>query len=926
VELSYNRRSRVAPAKKGGPRPRAAGRTRGRAAAGSEGPTEAELRESEQLLQQSQTVARLGSYVLDVLTGQWRSSRVLDDIFGIDGTHPHDVAGWVAIVHPDARSEMRRYFEHEVLGKKQRFDREYRIVRPCDGRERWVQGLGDLECDAAGRVLRMVGTIQDITDRKLSEAALRESEERFRLLSEAAFEGIGVIELGRIVDCNERFATMHGYAPGEMIGKAVLDIVAPEHRAVVSERLRTGAGDRHELLALRKDGSVFAVEVQGRALAYRGRVLKLVAVRDITERRRTEQALRKSEEKFSKAFLAAPAGISVSALEDGRLLEVNQEFSRLFGYTREEALGRTSFELGVWLDPGDRGRILRLLAAEGEVKDLELRLRAKDGRIVTLRYSAQAIELEGQSLLLSAFVDITQRKQAEAALERSQEQYRALVEGVRDVIFAVSPDGMIEALNPAFEEITGWPRGEWLGRPFVGLLHPEDVPAAIELLQRVLRDEPRPTAQLRVRARSGGHRVGEFHTTVQRRDGVIVGILGIVRDITDRLALEERFRQAQKMEAVGQLAGGVAHDFNNLLTVIRSYSDLMLDGLPAEDERRADIEEIREAARRATVLTGQLLAFSRRQVLQPTIVSLNTVVTGAERLLRRLIGEDVTLVTRLDPTLAAVKADPGQLEQVIMNLAVNARHAMPEGGTLTVETANVAVGTVTPADLATVMPPAAYVLLRVTDTGIGMDAETMAHLFEPFFTTKELGKGTGLGLATVYGVVKQSGGYIAVESEPGRGAAFSIYLPRVREPAEAGDAALARSGSLEGRETILLVEDEGAVRTVASQSLRRLGYTVLEAADGDAAVSVARGHAAPIAILVTDVVMPGMDGVTLADRLRAGHPELQVLFMSGYAHDVVLQHDALEPVRHFLQKPFTPEMLARKVRDVLDAPSAASSA
>ncbi len=908
----------MAPAKKG-PRPRAAGRARGKREGW--GPTEVELTENERLLQQSQAVARLGSYVLDVQTGRWRSSVVLDEIFGIDGTHPHDVAGWVAVIHPDARSEMQQYFEHEVLGKQQRFDREYRVVRPDDGRERWVHGLGDLECDAAGRVLRMLGTIQDITDRKLHEAALRESEDRFRLLSEAAFEGIAVIDLGRIVDCNERLATMHGYAPRELIGKAVLDIVAPEHREVVSERLRTGAGDRHELLALCKDGSVFPVEVQGRALTHRGRGLKVVAVRDITERRRAEQALRKSEEKFSKVFLAAPAGISVSGLGDGRLLEINQEFSRLFGHTRDEAIGRTSFELGLWLDSGDRGRILRLLAARGEVKDLELQLRAKDGRIVTLRYSAQAIELEGQSLLLSAFVDITQRKQAEEALRRSQEQYQALVGGVRDVIFAMSPDGTLEALNPAFAEITGWPREEWLGRPFVGLLHPEDVPAAVGLLQRVLQDEPRPTAQLRVRTRDGGHRVGEFHTTVQRRDGAIVGILGIVRDITDRLALEEQFRQAQKMEAVGQLAGGVAHDFNNLLTVIRSYSDLILDGLPAEDERRADIEEIREAARRATVLTRQLLAFSRRQVLQPSVVSLNTVVTGAERLLRRLIGEDVTLVTRLDPTLGAVKADPGQLEHVIMNLAVNARDAMPDGGTLTVETVNVPLGTVAPADLVTVMPPADYVLLRVADTGSGMDAETMAHLFEPFFTTKELGKGTGLGLATVYGVVKQSGGYIAVESEPGRGAAFSIYLPRVRGSAELGEAGPDRPGSLEGNETILLVEDEGAVRTVACQSLRRLGYTVLEAADGGAAMLVARRQETPIAILVTDVVMPGMDGAALADRLRADHPGLKVLLMSGYAYDVALQQAALEPGLHFLQKPFTPEVLARRVRDVLDAPS-----
>jgi two-component system cell cycle sensor histidine kinase/response regulator CckA len=906
----------VAAAKKRGSRRRTAA-----ARGGGDAPAQAEVRDGEWMLRQSQAVARLGSYALDVATGQWRSSEVLDEIFGIDSAHPKDVAGWLAIVHPDMRSEMRSYFLNEVLGRKRRFDREYRIRRPCDARERWVHGLGDLEIDRSGTVVRMVGTIQDVTDRKLAEDALRESEERFRLLSEAAFEGIGVSDQGHIVDCNERLAAMHGYTPDEMIGMSLFEMVAPESRAIVAEHVRSHSEDRYEHLARRKDGSVFPVEVQGRALPHRGRLLRVTAVRDITDRRRAEEALRKSEEKFAKVFMSAPAGISVSGLGDGRLLEINREFTRLFGYARDETIGRTSFELGLWLDPDDRRRIVAHLAAEGEVKDLELRLRAKDGRVLTLRYYAQVIELEGQSLLLSTFVDITARKQAEEALQRSQEQYQALVEGVRDVIFAMTPDGTLNALNPAFEEVTGWPREAWLGKPFAGLLHPEDMPAAAALLQRVLRREPRPMAQLRVRSRDGGYRVGEFHTTVQRRDGVIVGVLGIVRDITDRLALEEQFRQAQKMEAVGQLAGGVAHDFNNLLTVIRSYSDLVLDSFPTEDERRVDIEEIREAARRATVLTRQLLAFSRRQVLKPSVVSLNGVVEGAERLLRRLIGEHVALVTHLDPALGAVKADAGQLEQVIMNLAVNARDAMPDGGTLTVETQNIPLGMAPPTELVAIMPPAEYVLLRVSDSGVGMDAETMAHLFEPFFTTKEVGKGTGLGLATVYGVVKQSGGYIAVASEPGRGAAFSIFLPRVGDAVQTGAGmGDAEQGSPEGRETILLVEDETAVRAVTSQVLRRLGYGVLEASDAESAIRLAEASDTPIAILVTDVVMPGMDGRDLADRLLADRPDLKVLFVSGYAYDTALEHGGMEAGFHFLQKPFSPEGLARTVRGVLDAP------
>jgi PAS domain S-box-containing protein len=515
-----------------------------------------------------------------------------------------------------------------------------------------------------------------------------------------------------------------------------------------------------------------------------------------------------------------------------------------------------------------------------------------------------------------------ERKRREEALRESEEQFRALVDGLRDLIFALAPDGTVRSLNLAFEDITGWPREQWLGKPFVELLHPGDAPHALALLEQVLRGQQPPTAQLRVRTSQGEDRVGEFHTSVQLRDGEIVGILGIVRDITDRLRLEEQLRQAQKMEAVGRLAGGVAHDFNNILTAISSYSELLLADFATEDPRRADVEEIRKATDRAAALTRQLLAFSRRQVLQPKVVDLNAVIAGAEKLLRRLIGEDIALVTRLDPALGAVRADAGQLEQVIMNLAVNARDAMKTGGTLTLETENVAIDATTLAGEERIIAPGQYVLLRVRDTGSGMDADTRRHLFEPFFTTRDKGKGTGLGLATVYGIVKQSGGFIWVDSEPGRGASFRIYLPRTGEAAPPAErpAAGAEPAAAAGTETILLVEDEDAVRAVARESLRRQGYQVLEASDAETALGVAAGFEGTIGLLLTDVVMPGLSGRALADRLTAQRPATRVLYMSGYTDDAIVQHGVLEPGLSFLQKPFTPDVLAHKVREVLDRP------
>ena len=396
-----------------------------------------------------------------------------------------------------------------------------------------------------------------------------------------------------------------------------------------------------------------------------------------------------------------------------------------------------------------------------------------------------------------------------------------------------------------------------------------------------------------------------------------------LKEAQDRAAhrrLEEELRQAQKMEAVGRLAGGIAHDFNNLLTAITGYSLLVRDRLPSGDPSRADLEEVVRAGERAAALTRQLLAFGRKQVLRPRVIDLNAVVSEMEKMLRRVIGANVDIATALDPALGRVYADPGQIEQVIVNLAVNARDAMPQGGRLTIETRNVEL------DRASRPPqecvsPGPYVMLSVRDTGSGMSEKVKAHLFEPFFTTKEIGKGTGLGLSTVYGIVKQSGGSITVHSEPGRGAAFNVYLPRIDQPVESPLPAVPSARDSRGTETILVVDDEEPVRRLVRAVLTRMGYAVLEAPDGQAASALARGRPEPIHLLLTDFMLPGMSGGDLAAILTGARPGLKVLYMSGYAEEAVLRQAALDAGTPFLPKPFALEDLARKVRDVLDAPA-----
>ncbi len=523
--------------------------------------------------------------------------------------------------------------------------------------------------------------------------------------------------------------------------------------------------------------------------------------------------------------------------------------------------------------------------------------------------------LEGRTALEAAHAEL-RRRFGELSDLKSYTDH--ILDSLANGIVTLDLDGRVVTLNGAAETLLGCPAAAAVrGRPVTEVLG--HAPELVALLQAAIQWRMGRTATVTLPGRQGSVVPVEATTaTLKGGEEQDLGVMLIVRDLTAVRALEAQLRQAQKMEAVGRLAGGVAHDFNNLLTVITGRSQLLLLKLPPESPLRRDVELVEETAHRASALTRQLLAFSRKQMVQPRVIDLNEVVRGMETMLSRLIGEDVVLATRLDAAAGCVRADPAQLEQMIVNLAVNARDAMPLGGRLGLETSYVRVDEDS-ARRHVGLRPGPHVRLVVRDTGIGMDGLIKAHLFEPFFTTKGPGKGTGLGLATVYGIVTQSGGAIRVDSEPGQGAVFTIDLPRVDAPADLrGDPGIPEAAP-HGSETVLLVEDEPEVRGLARDILHQQGYTVLEAADGDDALRIGREHGGPIHLLVTDVVMPQMGGRELADHLKAGRRETKVLYVSGYTDDAILHKGVSETGTAFLPKPFTAAELAHKVREVLDA-------
>jgi PAS domain S-box-containing protein len=659
-------------------------------------------------------------------------------------------------------------------------------------------------------------------------------------------------------------------------------------------------------------------------------IIMLQDVSNLEVLRRSREALQASEERFRSIFEKAAMGMATVA-GDGSFRQVNPALCRFLGYAESELTKMKVFDV---IHPDDleasRRVFSELHAQPGPAVELEKRYLRKDGATVWGFTTAAWLfdTRQTPSHLVALIQDIGERRRAEEALRQSEVRKGAILDTAQDAIITIDHQGVVTEFNPAAETTFGYSRAEALGRSMADLIVP---PSLRE------RHHQGFAAYLRTgESRILGRRI---ELTAMRRDGsefpaeiAITRIplpgpaafTGYVRDLSERKRAEEalrqseaQLRQSQKMEAVGRLAGGVAHDFNNLLTVITGRSQLLLRRLGADAALRQELEVIRSAGERAASLTRQLLAFSRKQVLQPKVLDLNAVVADMDKILRRLIGEDIELMTVLAPGLGSVKADPGQIEQVIMNLAVNARDAMPGGGRLSIETREVDLP-----EAPDPRGPGRYVMLALSDNGCGMDAETASHVFEPFFTTKSQGTGTGLGLSTSYGIIRQSGGLIRVESAPGRGATFRIYLPIVAGGAKtaAAETEVEVAGAVanRGTETVLLVEDEEVVRELAREVLEMNGYTVLETRDVEDAQRICSRHGGAIHLMLTDVVMPQMSGRELAERLAPLRPDMRVLYMSGYTDDAIVLRGVLESGTAFLQKPFSPDDLAAKVREVLD--------
>lgn len=645
--------------------------------------------------------------------------------------------------------------------------------------------------------------------------------------------------------------------------------------------------------------------------------------------RGSQQAARsalRSEARYEAILKSAVDGI-VTIDDAGIIDSVNPATERMFGYRADELIGRNVKILmpSPYHEEHDGYLDRYLETAEKKIIGIgrEVVGRRKDGSVFPLDLAVSEVVLEGSRSFVGLLRDITERKEFEEALRRERDFAEGLVETARVIVLVLDPEGRIVRYNPYMERISGYPLDEVRGQHWFPKFVPEREHRRIRrVFKRALETKPTSAIVNPIITKDGTERVVEWHnTSLHDANGNVTGVLATGQDITERSNLESQLRQAQKMEAVGRLAGGVAHDFNTLLGSIFGYSEMVLDQLGAEHPQRRAIEQILRGAERGAKLTRQLLAFSRRQVLRPRLLDLNTVIGEMEDMLRRLMTEDIELAFELEPQLGRVKVDSGQIEQVIMNLIVNAADAQPQGGRIVIATANRDINA-GHADRSAVLVAGRYVMLGVRDAGTGMDDETRSRAFEPFFTTKAQGKGTGLGLSTVYGIVRQSGGGVVIDSAPGRGTCVNIYLLRSEDEVEDAPREAPPEAPGKGSETLLLVEDDEMFLELTGEVLESQGYQVLSASSPSEALAISRRHPEPIHLLVTDMVMPEMTGRDLARRLTEERPQLVVLLMSGYSDEILEERGAADADRAFIQKPFSTKDLARAVRELLDGSKA----
>jgi len=902
------------------------------------------------------------------------------------------------------------------------------------------------------KLLSLATIIRDITERKLAEEALRESEERLKMFTEASFEGICIIENGRVLEANEQIAKMMRCSVSDLFDKQLMDFVAPESRENVQALMQSGSEKLSEQFALAADGTKFPVEVRGRPLFYHGRHVRMVVLRDIMERKHSEEALRQSEERLRKAQTLAHVGnweldlqtkkmwaseeafkiygfersseflslelvqqsvlpeyrpgmdlalhefienkqeydqqFKIKRVDDGQerfihswaelvvdqngapikangviqditermqaeealiksekrfrqlsdllpqtifeadlngnLTFVNQYSYKLFSYLPEDfQKGLSIFSVIAPQDhPRVRENILKVLSGV-ELSGREYLAQRKDGTTFPLFLHSAAMMDSGVPVGIRGIaVDMTDRKQAENALRESEERFRTTLYSIGDGVITTDTLGIVQQMNHVAEGLTGWKEAEACGKSIEEIFRifredtnaAADNPVATVLKKGIVVELVNHTV---LEARDGTRRpVADSGAPIRNSKGEITGVVLVFNDQTERRGLQDQLLQAQKMDAIGRLAGGVAHDFNNMIGVILGYAMMLEKKIDPADPSYKKVKSIISAAERSANLTKQLLAFARKQIITPVPLNLNEELSSLQKMLGRLIGEDIALKVPLEKDLWNIKFDPTQIAQIMTNLATNARDAIENIGEVTIETANVKIEE-TPEAGTNEIPQGEYVLLMFSDTGKGMDKETLSHIFEPFFTTKPKGEGIGLGLSTVFGIVKQNNGFINVYSEPGQGTNIKIYFPRYYGTTETPDEQLAEI-PLTGTETILIVEDEAELLNLAVSALEIQGYKVLGAQFPSEALSLCEMYGHKIDLLITDVIMPGMNGKELKDRIHALQPSMKSIFMSGYTADIVTNRGILEEGVQFIQKPFTPALLARMVRETLN--------
>jgi PAS domain S-box-containing protein len=786
-----------------------------------------------------------------------------------------------------------------------------------------------------GAVSHFIAIKQDVTTRNLAQDALRRSEKRFHRLVERSSDGIALVDaVGRIQYVSESACHISGHTRRELLGNNLLDFIDDEDRANAQRWFGCALSEPGSIIEggfrmRRADGSWRYFEGTCSNRLQDPDVAALVVnFRDSTEHKSAVEALVRAEAKYREIFENAVVGICQSTPE-GHFLSVNQAFATMFGFdSPEQAIQHTSeISLEMYADPAKREEFSHTLARDGVVRNFECEAKRRDGSRMCLLANARVVQgADGKIVYEGTVQDITEHKQAEEALRQSEEKFLRAFQSSPDAIsISRLGDGRYVDVNEGYVRLFGRSREEAIGHTALELKVWENPEERRRMVTQLQREGSVRNLECSFRKKSD-----EIWRGLLSGEKIELAaepcLLAVIRDVTEQTRLELQLRQAQRLEAVGRLAGGVAHDFNNMLGVILGYGDILQTQLPPRHPARASAAEMQKAALRAANLTRQLLAFSRKQILQPQVLNLNSLIEELCKMLRRLIGEDIEFVFRPGLEVARVKADPGQLEQVVMNLAVNARDAMPSGGQLLIETANVGVD----ADFAhrhAHMPPGPYVLLSVTDTGSGMTLETLSHIFEPFFTTKERGKGTGLGLSMVYGIVKRSGGYIWVDSEPNQGSAFQIYLPPTVEAEVAVPSLSHRSISLRGTETILIAEDDASVREMMRIVLAAAGYTVLEARDGAEALALLRHTRKSVHLLVTDIIMPGkMNGWELARSAAGKRPGIRALFMTGFGVELNTFGIDIAPDVMLLTKPFSADLLLRRIRETLDSGAGARSA